>query len=230
MQGPVRALLLGLLVVMPAASPAQAPELIDRVVAVITPGGASEKRVVLALSELENEARIALIRAGGTEAASGPIPKETLAATLDHVIAQVLLAAEAEDLAVVTVEPADVAAELARFRSRFDSEQDYLAFLERFELTVPELERILRRGLVVERYLASRVRLSISITDADLRRAHERQGGSARGFEDARDELRRRVETERREELVEALVADLRARAQVRVVHDLGGRRRAADE
>lgn len=206
-----------------AALPATAESrLLDRVVAVITPGGAERRGTVITLSELTNEARIALIRAGGVLAADAPIPEETLAATLQQLVAEHLLQAEAEDLAVAVVDPAEEGAALQAFRARFGSPEAYRRFLRGSELTEADVERVLHRGLAVERYLASRARLAVTVSEVELQRAWKERGGAPDGLAQARGELRRELERRRREELVAALVADLRSRARVRVVHDLG--------
>lgn len=158
-------------------------------------------------------------------AAAGGIPPEALAATLDQLIAEHLLQAEAEELAVVAVDPAEERAALQAFEARFPSAEEYRAFLARWELTDRDVGRVLRRGIVVERYLASRARLAVSVPDAELRRAWQTRGGTPEGYSAMREALRAEAERKKREELVAALVADLRSRAQVRVVHDLVGRR-----
>jgi hypothetical protein len=218
---------LPILLVLVALPPAAEARLLDRVVAVVAPGGSAGRGTVVTLSELRIEARVALIRAGGLTAATEEIPPDTLAATLQQVIAEHLLQAEAEELAVVHVEPADERAALQAFQAHFPTPEDYRAFLDRWELEGADVLRILRRGLVVERYLASRARLAVSVSEAELRRAYDQRGGAAAGFEEAREPLREELLEHKREELVAALVADLRSRAQVRVLHDLGGRHAA---
>lgn len=219
--------LLALLLVLPSGAAAARP--LDTVVAVIAaPGGDGRgTRTVVTLTELEVETRVTVIARVGSEAAEAPIPPEALARSLDWLIAEHLLLFEAEGLAVAAVEPAEVARAVAAFRDRFPDVAGYRRFLERNELTEAELGRILRRSLLVARYLDSRARLAVAVTDADLRQAYEARKAElgGRSFDEARPLLGVGVEREKREAMLAALIADLRARAEVRVLHDVAGRR-----
>ncbi|HWV37438.1 MAG TPA: hypothetical protein VN033_03060 [Vulgatibacter sp.] len=197
--------------------------LVDRIVAVITPADAHASRTLITLSDLELEARVALISRGAVLAAEAELPADTLAATLEWSIAEHLILAEAEQLAVAVAEPAELEAALGAFRERL-GQAAFERFLERWEVEPSELLRLLRRRIVVDRYLASRLRLGGGISEQELRSAYEARKGElgAVTFAEARDSLRARMELERREELVGALVRDLRGRSQVRVLHSFG--------
>lgn len=212
-----------LLVLLPGIAGAARP--LDTVVAVIGAPGGESRRAVITLSELELETRVTVISRGGSEAASAPIPPETLASSLDWLVAEYLFLFEAEGLAVAAVEPADVARAVAAFRDRFPDIASYRRFLEVNEVTEAELGRILRRSLLVSRYLDSRVRLAVAVTEDDLRRAYEGQGAALEGksFEEARPLLSRIVEQEKREAALSTMVADLRARGDVRVLFSPAG-------
>jgi hypothetical protein len=216
-----------LLALVPVAADADRP--LDTVVAVIAAPGAEGhgSRTVVTLTELEVETRVTVISRVGAEAAGAPIPPETLARSLDWLIAEHLLQLEAEGLAVAAVEPAEVTKAVAAFRDRFPDVAAYRRFLERNELTEVELGRILRRSLLVARYLDSRARLAVTVTEADVRKAYEARKAalSGRSFEEARPALAREVEAEKREALLRAMVADLRARADVRILVDVAGKR-----
>ena len=217
--------LLALLLVLPPGS-AGADRPLDTVVAVIgAPGGEGRARTVVTLTELELETRVTVISRGGAEAAEAPIPSETLARSLDWLIAEHLLLFEAEGLAVAAVEPSEVARAVAAFRDRFPDVAAYRRFLERNEVTEPELGRILRRSLLVARYLDSRARLAVAVTEQDLQVAFEARKPELgeRTFDEARPLLARAVEREKREAVLAAMVADLRARAEVRVLFDVAG-------
>lgn len=209
---------------------AGADTLLDRVVAVVSPGSARGTRILVTLSDLELEARIALISRGGIGAAKGAIPDDTLAASLDWLVAEHLLLAEAEQLEVAQVEPSAIERAIADFRGRFPDDATWASFLARQEIGEEELARIFRRRLVVDGYLGSRLRLGVTIPEAEIRRAYEaRRGGGGGGgasYEELRPLLRAMLEKEKRESLVAALVADVRSRAEVRVLHHLGGPRR----
>ncbi len=220
-----RLLLLGsILVAVPAL--AAEPRPFDTVVAVVDAGGGDERkgRTVVTLSELQLEARIAIVSRGGAEAATAELPPETLAASLDWLVAELLLAEEAEQLAVGGVEGDEVAKAIERFRDRLGGVELYRAFLARNELSEADLGRILRRSLSVGRYLDSRSRLAAAVAEDDVRRTYEEKKRELGGapYEEVAASLRARLEKERRERSVAALVADVRGRADVRILHDLG--------
>jgi hypothetical protein len=173
------------------AAPPGADEarVVERVVAVIRSPASPQARVVT-LTRLQEETRVALIARGGTLAAVAPLDAEALRAGLDWLVDQILLADEAARLQLLNIDPADVAAELARFRARFARPADYTAFLARQGATEEELAAMLRRTLGVRRYVEGRVGRAGDASDAE----------------------------------VKALVTDLRARAEVRILYDFGGR------
>jgi hypothetical protein len=177
------------------AAPAGGAEarVVERVVAVIRSPAAQQPRVIT-LTKVEEETRVALIARGGTLAASAPLDAKALRAGLDWVIDQTLLADEAARLQIPEIDPADVAAEVQRFKARFARPAEYAAFLARLDLPEDELAAMLRRALRVKRYVESRVGRPGELPE-------ERVAGE-----------------------VKALVADLRNRSEVRVLHDFGDR------
>lgn len=197
--------------------------LVDRIVAVITPADSHASRTLITLSDLELEARVALISRGAVLAAEAELPADTLAATLEWSIAEHLILAEAETLAVAVAEPPELEAALAGFRERL-GQAAFERFLERWEVEPGELLRLLRRRIVVDRYLASRLRLGGGISERELRDAYEARKGELGSvtFADSREALLAKMELERREEIVGALVRDLRGRSQVRILHSFG--------
>jgi len=197
--------------------------LVDRIVAVITPADAHASRTLITLSDLELEARVALISRGAVLAAEAELPADTLAATLEWSIAEHLILAEAETLAVAVAETTELEAAVAGFRERL-GQTAFERFLARWEVEPGELLRLLRRRIVVDRYLASRLRLGGGISERELRDAYEARKGELGSvtFADAREALLAKMEMERREEIVGALVRDLRGRTQVRILHSFG--------
>jgi hypothetical protein len=193
----LRALLVAVALALGATSAADDP-IADRVVAVVRSSPQAQPRV-LTLSRVEEEARVALIARGGALAASAPLDSAALRAGLEWAVDQTLLADEASRLQVLEADPADVAAELQRFKARFATPADYGAFLARLDATDDEIAAILRRTLAVKRYVEGRVGRAGDGADAE------------------------RVARE-----VRSLVADLRARAEVRILYDLGAAAPAA--
>jgi hypothetical protein len=156
---------------------------------------AAQQPRVITLTKVEEETRVAIVARGGTLAATAPLDAKALRAGLDWLIDQTLLADEASRLQILEIDPADVAGELQRFKARFARPAEYAAFLARLDLPEDELAAILGRVLRVKRYVESRVG-----RPGDL--PEERIAGE-----------------------VKALVADLRGRAEVRVLYDFGDRR-----
>jgi hypothetical protein len=110
---------------------------------------------------------------------------------------------------------------VARFALRFPAPAEYRAFLARTELTEEELAATLARGLKVRRYLESRVGRSARVSEAEVDRALAERGASG-----ASAPLREAVRAELAEAAARvqaaALVAELRARADVRVLQEPG--------
>lgn len=210
-----------LLAALPAASE---PLLLDRVVAVFSPATDGTKEVIT-LSDLEREVRLALVVRAGAEAAEGEPTSELMAAALDWLLSELLVLDEAEQLDIAQVDAAEIHREVEAFRERFSTEEAFLAFLERHEITRADLLRVARRRLVVGRYLDSRIRLAGGVTEGDVRSAYEQRKDQLGGmeFEDARHLLRAQLEKERREEMVAGLVQALRNRAGVRILHRFDG-------
>ena len=211
-----------------AAAPAAAvePVEIERVVAVIRSPAAPAPRVIT-LSRLEEETRVALVSRGAPAAATAPIDAAALAAGLQWVVDETLLMDEAARLQVYEVDAGEAAAELARFRSRFASRSAFEAFLARTSMSEKEVEAILIRSLRVRRYVDSRVSHVAQVSEGDVTAwldEHAAELGT-RDREVARARLvERRVAAE-----VKALVRDVRARADVRVLADFGPAGAAAD-
>jgi hypothetical protein len=155
---------------------------------------AAQQPRVLTLTKLEEETRVALVARGGTLAATAPLDAQALRAGLDWLVDQTLLADEAARLQLPDVDAVEVAGELQRFKARFHRPADYAAFLARLDLPEEELAGTLRRGARVRRYLESRLGRSGDLSD-------ERAAAEAK-----------------------AVAADLRARAEVRVLYDFRDR------
>lgn len=213
----------------PALAEAIAPavaegEVLDQVVAEITPGSGRGRRTLVTRSDLELETRVLLVSRGGIEAAAQPLPDEVLAASLEWLIAEHLLFAEAEQLDLAGVDPLALERELASFRLRFPSEAAWRAFLAENEVVESDVARILRRRMVVDGYVASRLRLGVQVTEAEVRSAWESRKAELGedSWEWARPNLRAQLERERRAEVAAALVAELRRRGDVRVIVPLG--------
>lgn len=187
---------------------------IDKIVAVI------EQQPIL-LSDLEIEARVALIQQGGTAAADvEDLGRETLARTLDHVINQRLVQREADRLQVLRLEDDARRQAYEDFVRRLGGEISFQAFLARHEIGAPQIVSILERDLRVTQFLANKVGLGARVAEAEVRDyfdAHpERFGGSE--FSAVRAVIAATLTRERVMSLTRQFLDDLRARAELRIL------------
>ena len=171
-------------------------------------------------SDLELEARVALVSGGGMKAAFGRIDADTVASVLDYVIDQMLIVAEAERLQVFQVSPDDVSRALDRFMHRFPDRASWEAFLTSQDVTPERIAAVFRRNLRVKRYIDSRVKLTVHVTDGEVAayyRAH-RGDFDGRPLAKVRDVVRSYLFKQHYETAVRRMVKDLRDRARVRVL------------
>ena len=85
----------------------------------------------------------------------------------------------------------------------------------------PDLRRLLRRQLAILKYVEFRFRPQVRVSDDDVRKAwEEEQAGHPAGpaLEDEQEAIRARLERQALDERIEAWVASLRNRADVRYV------------
>jgi hypothetical protein len=84
----------------------------------------------------------------------------------------------------------------------------------------PDLRRLARRQLAILQYVELRFRPQVQVSDEDVRRAWELEQAAPAGtpLEDAQAAIRSRLERRALDERIEAWVAELRARADVRYV------------
>jgi hypothetical protein len=195
----------------------------DEVVAVVRTR-AGEARVVT-LTKVTEEGRIAIVARGGIEAAFVPLDGAVLRASLDWYVDQILLLDEAVRLQVFEVDRAAALAELARFKAEFRSPKDYKAFLFEIDVTEEDLVANLRRTLRVRRYLESRLgRLRATPAEVEAWYAAHPAEVGGRPLAEVADEIGARLSASRADAETKALLADLRARADIRVLVDLGAR------
>ena len=210
-----------------AAGATDVPEegrVVDQVVAVVATRG-REARIVT-LSRVAEEGRIALVSRGGIEAATATLDGAVLRASLDWYVDQLLLHEEAVRLQVFEVEREAAVAELARFKAEFATPGQFKAFLFEIDATEEELTSTLRRSLRVRRYLESRLgRLRPSPRDVEAWYAAHPSEYGGRPLAQVTEEITARLTAARADSETKALLADLRRRADIRILIDLGARR-----
>ena len=199
-------------VALTAAAPARAEEVLDQVVAVV------EGRV-LTLSELTFEARVALIQQGGARAATAPLDRALLQASLAYAIGQRLQATEADKLQAFALEEGEVATAVQRFTDSIGGPRELEVFLQRNEADLAALTAVLSRKLRAEKILDSKVRLKAQVTDAEVRRYFDAHAGELAGsWESLKAPLREKLVREKYQRLATAELAQLRKGADVRVL------------
>lgn len=189
-----------------AVAVAAEPEtrVLDRAVASI------EGRVI-AWSQLEFEARVLLVAAGGVQAAFAPLDQQVLEASLRAVVDQRLALLEADQLEAYLLEPGELEKAIAQFRARFQSEAAFAQFLANHEADLTDLGEVLRRSLRAQRALEGKLRLRAQVTE-----------GEAKAWRAARPELQEVPLDKVRTMLVQQRFADL-------VKKELADRRRQVD-
>ena len=135
---------------------------IDRAVASI------EGRVI-AFSQLEFEARVLLVNAGGVNAAFAPLDQSVLESSLRAVIDQRLALLEADKLEAYPLEQGELEKAIAAFRGRFESELRFAQFLQNHERDLNDLSEVLRRSLRAQRALEGKLRLRAQVTESETR-------------------------------------------------------------
>jgi hypothetical protein len=214
--GRMVALLAAALMAAAPPTPASGPRVVEEVVAIVRNPPASPPRVVT-LTKLAEEARIALVSRGAVTAATRPLDAEALRAALEWLLDQMLLADEAARLGLDDVDRNAVAGAVRHFREQFATPAAYDRFLATTELSEEELSITLGRMLRVERYVQSRIGRAARVSEDEVTRWLDERGASASPGP-ARDAARAQLEEEKVKAQVRALVGELRARANVRIV------------
>jgi hypothetical protein len=189
-------------------------EIIDRILAVVD-------REIITLSDVNGAILFGLVE----------IPRDTTdktQAALDRLIERRLTLTEVERYA--PPEPADavVDAAVAARRARFADSAQFEAALAAAGLTADQLRRHLRDDLRIEIYLLQRFGAALQPTEAELvlyYREHPAEftrGAELRPFDEARNEVRARMVTERRALLIREWLAALRRRSDVNVLYLMG--------
>ncbi|MBF5041055.1 hypothetical protein FGE12_01520 [Aggregicoccus sp. 17bor-14] len=204
---------LGSLPLAAAAQAAPQGRIFDRVVAVV-------ENQVLTLSELEFEARVALLERGGVQAAEAPLDEAVLRSALELALSQRLQVLDADRLQASPADPQEVQARYVRLVERMGGEPALQAFLARYEADAEGLRALLERSVRAEHILDSRVRLRAQVSEAEVRRsyeAHARELGGA-PYASVRAQLRERLVRERYAQLAQEELANVRRSPAVRRV------------
>ena len=174
---------------------------------------------VITLSELDFEARVALIQMGGTKAAGGSLDDEALRSALDLAVGERLETNEADKLQAYPLDEGEVEAALQRFERRFSSHRELEEFLARHDCDRNQLAALLARSLRASKVLEGKVKLRAQVSEAEVKRfyeAHRLELGPS--FDQARAAVRQKMSAERLRQLILEELIQARKAADVRLI------------
>lgn len=205
-----------------ATASAQGPDRRFRVegVAALVGGNAPGAGAVFVLrSDVELRARMQL--AGRTDhVPTGPLRGPLLAAALQEIIGEILIAREADRLRAASPSDAEVAEELVRMQARSGGAERLEAVLSYVGATPDELDDIARRRTYVDAFLRANLEGSTVISDAQVERTYEagEHPFVGRPLADVWDPLRAWLAAASLQRDVARWIEVLRSRTQVRVL------------
>lgn len=197
------------------AAPGRDAPVVEAVVAVVRYPGATPE--VVTRTRVAGEARVALVLRGAPAAAWQPLDEAALRAGLAWLLDEELVAGEAARLKLHEVDPAAVEGELRRFRAAVGGPDGFARYLRVSELTEEEIRAVLARTLRARRFLEARVGRRAAVTDDEVDAYLAARDLSA-GTGAARDAVRERLVEDGVRARVAALLAELRSRAEIRIL------------
>ncbi len=180
----------------------------DRVVAAV-------EGQVITLSQLEFEARVLLVNAGGVGAAFSPLDRDVLAKSLTAIVDQRLVTLEADKLDAYPLEAGELERAVSSFRGRFASEARFREFLEAHEAEASDLREVLRRSLRAQRVLEGKLRLKAQVSQIEARQ-YASQRPELKGV--PLDVVQKRLFLQRFQGLVKDELAQQRRQVDVRLL------------
>ena len=194
------------------ASGAPDDGVIDRAVALVAGR-------VITLSELEFEARVALIDRGGLEAANAPLDNQALRSALELALGERLETAAADKLQTFQLEDGEIEAAVRRFKSKFATNAELAGFLARHEADESQLAAVLARRLRAEKILDSRISLRARVSEAEIRRFYDGHRSELVGsYEGVRGQIREKLVRDRYRTLAREELLQVRKGADVRMI------------
>jgi hypothetical protein len=188
------------------AGAAPAPELLDRVLAVVSGS-------IITLSDARAAIDLGFV---DVQRAHDPV-----AAALTWLIERRLALDEATRFETAERDIAAVDAAFGAVRRRFPSDEEWGRVKFRLGLTDDDIRTLVDENLQVQRYVEQRFATTVPASDLELQnylsehRADFMRGGQPRAFDEARADVESRVAAERRKTSVAEWLARLRRRAEV---------------
>ncbi len=175
---------------------------------------------VVTRSELEIESRLVLVASGGVNAAFAELDAQTISSVQAYLVNQLLILQEVERLVVFEVDTGEASRELELLRQRFPSRQSFEIFLQSQDVTLERVRATLERNLRVKRYLDTRVKMSVNVTDADVGTFYEEHRDRFRDqpLERVQEVIRGYLFEQRYKDAVQDLMERLRRHGEVQVL------------
>jgi hypothetical protein len=191
------------------AAPVAASPIIERLMAVVS-------GEIVTLTDVNAAIGLGLVNTAG---ATDPI-----GAALDQVIDRALILIEVDRFAPPEPAAAEIDARVRELRARFPSDEAFARALEAYGLTPERLRRIARDDIRLFAYLDQRF-ASVPASQEDVDRYYREHAqdftrdGALLPLSEVAPDIRRRLEAERRSELVGEWTRGLRLRAEVSVLY-----------
>jgi hypothetical protein len=151
-----------------------------------------------------------------------------LATVVERLVDRELMRAEIDRFGVVSPAPEMLASRIEAIRKRFASQKAFEAALEAHGLSDARFRAWVADDWRIEQYIQQRFDAASQPTDEDVlqyfqsREREFTQNGRPSRFEEIREQVRRRLLTERRQALIDDWVAGLKRRTEIVIVHDRG--------
>lgn len=196
--------LLSIGIVLPATASA---ELIDRIVATVN-------NQVITLSDLRQAVRFNEEMGGGSRDG-----KAIEAETLEGLINKLLLLREARRLSLTEVTEQDVGDEIGKVRTRLGSDKAFSDFLQRTEMTLEQLGRMLGERLLVERFVEKKVGLFVRVGRNEARKYFDGHPEEFKGkrFPEVSKTITALLSEEKTGQQITHYLAELRNKADIRI-------------
>jgi hypothetical protein len=193
---------------------------IDGLVAVVGALAPAPGSISILRTDVELRARVALSGAGAADAATASLPDSLLAATLEELLGEALIAHEAERLSLETPSATALRAERRRFEQKAGGAARLVELSRMLGVQERELETVVRRRALVNAFLEANLEGTLEVTDGELERAYTEGEHPFREqtLDEVREPLRRWLAQQRLERLVERWVKSLRDRTPHRVL------------
>ena len=195
-----------------AAAPDAQPQVLDRIVATVG-------QQVITLSDARAAVGLGLL----PDSSSLP-----LGTVVERLVDRELMRAEIDRFGVMAPAPELLASRIEAIRKRFANPQAFDAALEAHGLSDARFRAWVSDDWRIEQYIQQRFDAASQPTDEDVlqyfqsREREFSQNGRPTRFEEIRDEVRRRLLSERRQALVDDWVAGLKRRTEIVMMHDRG--------